>query len=89
MANDDLNTRSGIGDAAWAQNRWPTIGLFTGLGIGVVLSFSFPVGWIWGILLTLAGGVVGCALGFVSARVFYGRPGRERDDDNHEERPPS
>ena len=88
MANDDPNTRSGIGDAAWAYNRWPTIGLFAGIGICVVLSFSFPVGWIWGILLTLAGGVVGCVLGFAAARVFYGRIGRQQDDDDHEESPP-
>jgi len=86
MTNDDPSTRSGIGDAAWAYNRWPTIGLFTGIGICVVLSVSFGGGWIRGILIALAGGVVGCVLGFAAARVFYGRAGRERDDD--EESPP-
>ncbi len=80
MTNDDPNTRSGIGDAAWAYNRWPTIGLFTGLGIGVVLSVSFPVGWIRGILIALAGGVVGCVLGFILAKLIYGRA-NQRDAD--------
>ncbi len=77
-----------MSDAAWAYNRWPTIGLFTGIGICVVLSVSFPVGWILGILMALAGGVVGCVLGFVSARVIYGRAGREPNHDDHEESPP-
>ncbi len=80
MTNDDPNTRSGIGDAAWAYNRWPTIGLFTGLGIGVVLSVSFPVGWIRGILIALGSGVVGCVLGLILAKLIYGRADH-RDDD--------
>ena len=80
MTHDDPNTRSGIGDAAWAYNRWPTIGLFTGLGIGVVLSVSFPVGWIRGVLIALAGGVVGCVLGLILAKLIYGRA-NQRDDD--------
>ncbi|MCH8315793.1 MAG: hypothetical protein IIA64_07455 [Planctomycetes bacterium] len=80
MTNDDPNTRSGIGDAAWAYNRWPTIGLFTGLGIGVVLSVSFPVGWIRGILIALGSGIVGCVLGLLLAKLIYGRA-NHRDDD--------
>ena len=80
MTNDDPNTRSGIGDAAWAYNRWPTIGLFTGLGIGVVLSVSFPVGWIRGILIALGSGVVGCVLGLILAKLIYGRA-NHRDAD--------
>ena len=80
MTNDDPNTKPGIGDAAWAYNRWPTIGLFTGLGIGVVLSVSFPVGWVRGILIVLAGGVVGCVLGLILAKLIYGRA-NHRDDD--------
>ena len=80
MTNDDPNTRSGIGDAAWAYNRWPTIGLFTGIGIGVVLSVSFPVGWIRGILIALGSGVVGCVLGLILAKLIYGRA-NQRDDD--------
>ena len=80
MTNDDPNTRSGIGDAAWAYNRWPTIGLFTGLGIGVVLSVSFPVGWIRGILIALGSGIVGCVLGLILAKLIYGRA-NQRDDD--------
>ena len=80
MTHDDPNTRSGIGDAAWAYNRWPTIGLFTGLGIGVVLSVSFPVGWIRGILIALGSGVVGCVLGLILAKLIYGRA-NQRDDD--------
>ncbi len=80
MTNDDPNTRSDIGDAAWAYNRWPTIGLFTGIGIGVVLSVSFPVGWIRGVLIALAGGVVGCVLGLILAKLTYGRA-NHRDAD--------
>ena len=80
MTHDDQNTRSGIGDAAWAYNRWPTIGLFTGLGIGVVLSVSFPVGWIRGILIALGSGIVGCVLGLILAKLIYGRA-NHRDDD--------
>lgn len=80
MTNDDPNTRSGIGDAAWAYNRWPTIGLFTGLGIGVVLSVSFPVGWIRGILIALGSGIVGCVLGLLLAKLIYGRA-NHRDAD--------
>jgi len=80
MTNDDPNTRSAIGDAAWAYNRWPTIGLFTGIGIGVVLSVSFPVGWVRGILIALAGGVVGCVLGLILAKLIYGRA-NQRDHD--------
>ncbi len=80
MTNDDPNTRSGIGDAAWAYNRWPTIGLFTGIGIGVVLSVSFPVGWIRGVLIALGSGVVGCVLGLILAKLTYGRA-NHRDAD--------
>lgn len=79
MTNDDPNRRSGIGDAAWAQNRWPTIGLFTGLGLGIVLGVSFPVGWLWMILLPIAGSVFGCVLGLVLAKLFY------RDTDPHDD----
>lgn len=78
MTNNDPNTRSGIGDAAWAYNRWPTIGLFTGLGLGVVLGVSFPVGWFGMILLPIAGSVIGCVLGLVLAKLFY------RNADSHD-----
>ncbi len=65
MNDRPTNSREGIGDAAWAYNRWPTIGLFTGIGIGAVLGVSFPVGWIIGVLVALAGGGIGCVLGTV------------------------
>ena len=80
MNDRPSNLRESIGDAAWAYNRWPTIGLFTGLGIGVVLSVSFPVGWIRGILIALGSGVVGCVLGLILAKLIYGRA-NHRDDD--------
>ncbi len=71
MTSEDSSTRSGPGDAAWAQNRWPTIGLFTGLGLGIVVAVSFPVGWIWMILLPIAGSATGCVLGLVLAKLLY------------------
>ena len=71
MTNEDPSTRSGPGDAAWAQNRWPTIGLFTGLGLGIVVAVSFPVGWLLMILLPIAGSATGCVLGLVLAKLFY------------------
>ncbi len=71
MTNEDPSTRSSPGDAAWAQNRWPTIGLFTGLGLGIVLAVSIPVGWLLMILLPIAGSVVGCVLGLAFAKLFY------------------
>ncbi len=80
MNDRPSNSRKGIGDAAWAYNRWPTIGLFTGIGIGVVLGVSFPLGWILGILVALAGGGVGCVLGLILAKLIYGRAS-QRDDD--------
>lgn len=80
MNDRPSNLREGIGDAAWAYNRWPTIGLFTGLGIGAVLGVGFPLGWIWGILVVLGSGGVGCVLGLILAKLIYGRA-NQRDDD--------
>lgn len=80
MNDRPSNLREGIGDAAWAYNRWPIIGLFTGIGIGAVVGVSFPLGWIWGILVAIASGGVGCVLGLILAKLVYGRAD-QRDDD--------
>ncbi len=80
MNDRPSNSRKGIGDAAWTYNRWPTIGLFTGIGIGAVLGVSFPLGWILGVLVALTAGGVGCVLGLILATLIYGRASH-RDDD--------
>ena len=74
---------SDIGDAAWAYNRWPTVGLFTGCGLCAVLALVFPpFGWLKLIAFIVAGAVGGCILGFITARVIFGRNVNERYEDN-------
>ena len=61
-----------IGDAAWAHNRWPTIGLYTGAGIGVLLGVVFYSGWVWTVLFIIGLATAGCLLGFAAAILVYG-----------------
>lgn len=73
------------GDAAWAYNRWPTIGLYTGGGLGAILGVVFPpFGWLKLIAIIVVGAIGGCVLGFISARVFFGRDVDERHENNDE-----
>lgn len=73
------------GDAAWAYNRWPTVGLFTGAGLAATLGVVFPpFGWLKLIVLVVAGAIGGCILGFITARVIFGRNVNDRYEDNDE-----
>lgn len=60
-----------VGDAAWAHNRWPTIGLYAGAGIGAFLGLVFYAGWFWTILYIVVLAIVGGVLGFVAAKLMY------------------
>ena len=73
------------GDAAWAYNRWPTVGLFTGAGLGAMLGVVFPpFGWFKLVAFIVTGAITGCLLGFVTARIVFGRNVNERNEDNDE-----
>ncbi len=60
-------------DAAWAHNRWPTIGLHTGAGCGLLMGVAFVSGWMWTLLYMLVLAVVGCLVGFGLAGIVYRR----------------
>ena len=49
-----------IGDAAWAHNRWPAVGLYTGAGFGLALGVIFWLGWLWTIVLIVGLAFAGC-----------------------------
>ncbi len=63
-------------DAAWAHNRWPTIGLYTGAGVGLLMGIAFVSGlWLTiGFIVALA--VTGCLVGLGMAGMMYRRAGR-------------
>lgn len=85
MSDRKEQSTSDIGDAAWAYNRWPTVGLFTGAGLAAMLGVVFPpFGWFKLIAFIVTGAIVGCLLGFITARVIFGRNVNERDEDNDE-----
>ena len=62
-----------VGDSAWAQNRWPTIGLFSGAGIGLLLGLVFVAGWLRTIAYVVALTITGCAVGLILAKLVYSR----------------
>jgi len=62
-------------DAAWAHNRWPTIGLYTGAGVGLLVGVAFVSGWLWTIGFVVALAVTGCLLGLGLAGLVYRRAG--------------
>ena len=71
------------GDAAWAYNRWPTVGLFTGAGLSTMLGLVFPpFGWFKLVAFIVVGALGGCVLGFITARVIFGRAVDKRLEDN-------
>ena len=85
MSDRKEQSTSDIGDAAWAYNRWPTVGLFTGAGLAAMLGVVFPpFGWFKLIAFIVTGAIGGCLLGFITARVIFGRNVNERDEDNDE-----
>lgn len=64
-----------IGDATWAHNRWPTVGLFTGAGIGAALGVVFFVGPLRTILFAAVLGAGGLLAGWLLAAAVYGGRG--------------
>ncbi len=62
-----------ISDASWAHNRWPTIGLYTGAGLGVVMGVVFVPGWMWALGYVIAGAIVGCLLALGLVKLIYWR----------------
>ena len=70
----DAETPEAI-DAAWAHNRWPTIGLYTGAGLGLLMGIAFVSGWLLTIGFVVGLGVIGCLVGLGLAGVMYRRAG--------------
>ena len=62
-------------DAAWAHNRWPTIGLYTGGGVGLLMGIAFVSGWLWTIGFVVALAVLGCLVGLGLAGIVYRHSG--------------
>ncbi|MHC4415327.1 MAG: hypothetical protein ACYS0G_08590 [Planctomycetota bacterium] len=62
-----------VGDAAWAHNRWPAIGLNVGAGFGVAAGVIFWAGWFWTIILVVLLAFAGCFTGVVAAKLVYRR----------------
>ena len=58
-------------DAAWAHNRWPTIGLYTGAGLGLLMGIAFVSGWLLTIGFIVALAVTGCLVGLGLASLVY------------------
>jgi len=62
-------------DAAWAHNRWPTIGLYTGAGVGLLMGVAFVSGWWMTIAFIVALAVTGCLVGLGLAGIVFRRVG--------------
>ncbi len=60
-----------VGAAAWAHNRWPTIGLYAGAGVGLVLGIVRLAGLWKTLLFTVALAVGGLIVGYLLARIIY------------------
>jgi hypothetical protein len=60
-------------DAAWAHNRWPTIGLHAGAGCGLLMGIAFVSGWMWTLAFMLMLAVAGCLVGFGLAGLMFRR----------------
>ncbi len=70
---DRAEPAADISDATWAHNRWPTIGLYTGAGIGFAVGVVFVAGWLLTIAYTVGLGVLGLLVGLGLAVLIYGR----------------
>lgn len=64
-----------VSDAVWAHNRWPTIGLYTGAGVGVLVSVVWWLGLLWALAAVGGLAVVGLLVGYGLARLIYRRIG--------------
>ncbi len=71
MTGNNNNPNIDEGEAAWAHNRWPTVGLFTGWGLAALLWLLFHWSWWLGILVVFGAGCVGCLAGFFIASIVY------------------
>ncbi len=60
-----------VGDAAWAHNRWPTIGLYAGAGIGAMVALIFYPGWLLTITFVVVLAIAGGLVGFGAAKLLY------------------
>ena len=63
-------------EAAWAHNRWPTVGLYSGAGVGLLMGIAFVSGWWLTIAFVVALAVTGCLVGLGLAGMMYRRAGR-------------
>jgi len=63
-------------DAAWAHNRWPTVGLYSGAGVGLLMGIAFVSGLWLTIAFIVALAVTGCLVGLGMAGMMYRRAGR-------------
>ena len=88
MTNRRPSNNSDIGAAAWAYNRWPTIGLFVGAGVGLAVAVLVLASWLWLVGAILAGAVAGCLFGVGLARVVYSGSGNTRESDATEDDDP-
>jgi hypothetical protein len=71
----DAETPEAI-EAAWAHNRWPTIGLHTGAGVGLLMGIAFLSGWLLTIAFIVGLAVTGCVVGLGLAGIMFRRAGR-------------
>ena len=80
MNDRKQKTGSSIGDAAWAHNRWPAVGLSAGAGFGLALGVIFWLGWLWTIVLIVGGGFAGCFTGLAAAKLIYRGADQKREN---------
>ncbi len=69
-----------VGDAAWAHNRWPTIGLYAGAGLGVMLGVITVAGWLWTLVYAAALAAGGCFVGLAAAKIVYRQADRAKNE---------
>jgi type IV secretory pathway VirB6-like protein len=79
MNENNYEVDAGLTDAAWAYNRWPTIGLAVGAGTGLVVGVVTYVGVLWTLVYIVALTVIGCAIGLIVARLMFGSSHRSSE----------
>lgn len=75
MSDGPPPTRFDGSDAAWAHNRWPTVGIYTGAGTGLVLGVTLFAGILWTIAYIVGLAILGGVCGFVAAAIVYRNAG--------------